>query len=360
MLDILDKLAARHRELERLMADPEVSSSLDQLRELAREHKSLAPTMAAADRYRSVRTRLADAELIIKETADADMRELAEEEVTALKAERKSIEEELTTLLLPSDPNDSRNIVVEIRAGTGGDEAALFVSDLFRMYQRFADSRGWNFDVLSSNPTGVGGFKEIIFSIEGEDAYGIMKFESGVHRVQRVPATEASGRIHTSAASVAVLPEAEAVDLRIAENEVKVDVFRSSGPGGQSVNTTDSAVRLTHLPTGLVVTCQDEKSQLKNKTKAFKVLRARLLDMLQREQQEKTAVQRRSMVSTGDRSAKIRTYNFPQGRVTDHRIKLTLHKLDGVLAGELDELITALRSHDTAERLAAQATSVSG
>lgn len=360
MLDILDKIAARHRELERLMADPAVVSSPDRLRDLAREHKSLAPTMEAAERYLSVRTRLEDAEGILKESADADMRELAQEEVSELTAEQKSLEDELTILLLPSDPNDSRNIVVEIRAGTGGDEAALFASDLFRMYQRFADNRGWKVDVLSSNPTGAGGFKEIIFSIEGEDAYGVMKFESGVHRVQRVPATEASGRIHTSAASVAVLPEAADVDLNIAENDVKVDVFRSSGPGGQSVNTTDSAVRLTYLPTGLVVTCQDEKSQLKNKTKAFKVLRARLLDELQREQQEKTAEQRRGMVSTGDRSAKIRTYNFPQGRVTDHRIKLTLHKLDGVLAGELDELITALRSHDTEERLAAQATSVSG
>ena len=355
MLDILDKVDARFAELERLMSDPAVASDPRQMRDIAREHKGLAATMAASRRYRKIVTGIEDAQSLLKETDDVEMRELAASELAELTAERDTLKEELKVLLLPRDPNDSRNLVMEIRAGTGGDEAALFVADLFRMYQRHADEQNWKIDVLSSNPTGQGGFKEIIFAVDGEEAYGRLKFESGVHRVQRVPATEASGRIHTSAASVAVLPEAQEVDIQIAENELKIDVFRSSGPGGQSVNTTDSAVRITYLPTHLVVTCQDEKSQLKNKQKAMKVLRARILDQAQREQQEKMAAQRKSMVSTGDRSAKIRTYNFPQTRVTDHRIGLTLHKLDAILAGDLTELIQALRAHDTEERLVAQA-----
>jgi len=356
MLEILDRLEARFRELEEQMADPAVASDPRRLRDVAREHKSLEATIEVGKRYRSAMDRIEQARSIIHEGGDREMAELAEAEIEELEPQIEELERELKLLLVPRDPNDSRDIVVEIRAGTGGEEAALFAADLFRMYQRFADQQGWRVDVLSSNPTGVGGLKEIIFGVEGEDAYGKLKFESGVHRVQRVPATEASGRIHTSAASVAVLPEAEDVDIHIEERDLKIDVFRSSGPGGQSVNTTDSAVRITHLPTGLVVTCQDEKSQLKNKTKALKVLRARLLDMAQREQQEKMARERRSMVSTGDRSAKIRTYNFPQSRVTDHRIGLTLHKLDAVLGGGLDELIDALRNHEREELLSAHGT----
>jgi len=308
----------------------------------------------AARRYRKLLGRLDEARTVLAETDDREMREMATSEIESLEAEQSTLEEELKVMLLPKDPNDDRDIVVEIRAGTGGDEAALFAADLFRMYQRLADSHGWKHEVLSSSPTGQGGFKEVIFSVAGDGAYGTMKFESGVHRVQRVPATEASGRIHTSAASVAVLPEAEDVDVEVSDSDLKIDVYRSSGPGGQSVNTTDSAVRITHLPTGLVVTCQDEKSQLKNKQKALRVLRARLLDAAMREQQEKMAAQRKSMVSTGDRSAKIRTYNFPQGRVTDHRIGFTLHQLDRVLEGELDPLINALKEHDRETRLSAQ------
>jgi len=352
MLDILDKIEARFAELERLMSSQEVASNPGKMRDIAREHKSLEATIDSAKLYRSVLKSLEESSDLVAETDDAEMRELAESDIVELAAQKTALEETLKVQLLPKDPNDSRNIVIEIRAGTGGDEAALFAADLFRMYQRHADERHWKVDVLSSNPTGQGGFKEIIFAVEGENTYGELKFESGVHRVQRVPVTEASGRIHTSAASVAVLPEAEDVDIAIAENELKIDVYRSSGPGGQSVNTTDSAVRITHVPTGLVVTCQDEKSQLKNKQKAMKVLRARLLDNAQQEQQEKMAAQRRDMVSTGDRSAKIRTYNFPQGRVTDHRIGLTLHKLDAVLGGDLAELVGALREHDTEVRLA--------
>jgi peptide chain release factor 1 len=355
VLDILDRVEARYAELERLLGSPEVASNPRKLKDLSREHKSLGPTVASARRYRSILARLAEARSVLADPSDRELQELAASEIETLEAEHETLEAELKLLLLPKDPNDSRNIVVEIRAGTGGDEAALFAADLFRMYQRHADERGWKVEVLSSNPTGVGGFKEVIFSVEGEEAYGNLKYESGVHRVQRVPATEASGRIHTSAASVAVLPEAEDVDVEVADSDLKIDVYRSSGPGGQSVNTTDSAVRITHLPSGLVVTCQDEKSQLKNKQKAMRVLRARLLDQAVREQQEKMAAQRRSMVSTGDRSAKIRTYNFPQGRVTDHRIGLTLHQLDRVLEGDMAELIHALRDADREARLASQA-----
>jgi len=355
MLDILARVEARFRDLEAMMADPRVASDPRRIRDVARERKALEPVMHLSDRYRHILGRIADAELIIEDGSDRELSELAHAELEELRAREEQLAEELKFLLLPKDPNDSRDIVMEIRAGTGGEEAALFAADLFRMYQRYADEQRWRVDVLSSNPTGVGGFKEIIFAIEGDDCYGKLKFESGVHRVQRVPETEASGRIHTSAASVAVLPEAEDVDIHIEEKDLKIDVFRSSGPGGQSVNTTDSAVRVTHLPSGLVVSCQDEKSQLKNKTKALKVLRARLLDLAVREQQEKLALQRRSMVSTGDRSAKIRTYNFPQSRVTDHRIGLTLHRLDAILNGDLEELIESLRTHDREERLASQA-----
>jgi peptide chain release factor 1 len=283
---------------------------------------------------------------IQKSSDDRDLAELARQEAESLTADRARLEAELKGLLVPRDPADRKNTIVEIRAGTGGDEAALFASDLYRMYSRYAEGRRWKIDVLSSSPTGVGGYKEIIFAVEGKGSYGRFKYESGVHRVQRVPETEASGRIHTSAASVVVLPEAEDVQVEINPNDLKIDVYRSSGPGGQSVNTTDSAVRVTHIPTGLVVTCQDEKSQLKNKAKALKVLRARLLDRALSEQHNSRSAARRTMVGSGDRSAKIRTYNFPQNRVTDHRINLTLHKLDYVLEGDMDELIEAARFED--------------
>ncbi|HDS02075.1 MAG TPA: peptide chain release factor 1, partial [candidate division Zixibacteria bacterium] len=292
-----------------------------------------------------------DDEKVRREESDKELLEMIHAELEELRPRLEELEEQLKLLLVPRDPNDAKNTIMEIRAGTGGEEAALFAADLFRMYQRYIEENGWRLEVMTSNPTGVGGFKEIIFLVEGDGAYGNLKFESGVHRVQRVPETEASGRIHTSAASVAVLPEAEDVDIDIDPNDLRIDVYRSSGPGGQSVNTTDSAVRITHVPTGLVVSCQDEKSQLKNKNKAMKVLRARLLDKATAEQNAARASQRKAQVSTGDRSAKIRTYNFPQGRLTDHRIGLTLYKLDSIMEGELDDVIEALKLEDRAERL---------
>jgi peptide chain release factor 1 len=282
---------------------------------------------------------------------DADIRSLAKEEHASLTTERDVLEDELRLLLLPKDPNDDKNIILEIRAGTGGDEAALFANDLFRMYTRFAEDRGWKVEVLAVHPTGVGGFKEIIAMIQGKGAYSVLKYESGIHRVQRVPVTETQGRIHTSAVTVAVLAEAEEVDVEINPNDLRIDVYRSGGPGGQSVNTTDSAVRVTHLPTGLVVICQDEKSQLKNKNKALKVLRARLLDAKIQEQERKRAEDRKSQVGTGDRSGRIRTYNFPQSRVTDHRIGLTLYKLDSVMQGAIQDLIDGLTTHYQAQAL---------
>jgi peptide chain release factor 1 len=307
--------------------------------------------LAVGLKYREAVVAAEEAREIINSSDEEELIEMAREELTVAEAKIPELEREFRLKLLPRDPADDRAAIIEIRAGTGGEEAALFVGDLFRMYQRYADTCRWKIEILSSNATGLNGFKEIIFSLEGEDTYGRMKYESGVHRVQRVPLTEAQGRIHTSAVSVAVLPEAEEVDIEIKEADIKVDVYRSSGPGGQSVNTTDSAVRITHHPTGLVVTCQDEKSQLKNKNKAMKVLRARLYDQKVAEQQEKLAAERRSMISTGDRSAKIRTYNFPQSRVTDHRIGLTLYQLETVLNGEVDLLIEPLREHDQQERL---------
>jgi peptide chain release factor 1 len=283
--------------------------------------------------------------------ADAEIRSLAKDELAALSAEQESLQEALRLLLLPKDPNDDKNIIIEIRAGTGGDEAALFVGDLFRMYSRYAEDRSWKVEVLSHQPTGVGGLKEVIAMIHGKGAYSVLKYESGIHRVQRVPVTETQGRIHTSAVTVAVLPEAEEVDVDINPNDLRIDVYRSGGPGGQSVNTTDSAVRVTHLPSGLVVICQDEKSQLKNKNKALKVLRSRLFDMKIQEQEQKRAEERKSQVGTGDRSGRIRTYNFPQSRVTDHRIGLTLYKLEGVLQGGIQDLIDGLTTHYQAQAL---------
>jgi peptide chain release factor 1 len=316
-------------------------------------HAELSPTVEEYQRLKKVSKEMEEARALLQETIDLEMQSLVEAELEALGAKRGALEASLQTLLLPKDPTDERNIVLEIRAGAGGEEAALFGAELLRMYTRYAEARGWKIDMISSNVTGIGGVKEAIVAVEGRGAYSRLKYESGVHRVQRVPATEASGRIHTSTVTVAVLPEAQEVDIQVNPNDLRIDVYRSTGPGGQSVNTTDSAVRITHLPTGLVVTCQDEKSQLKNKTKAMKVLRARLYDIELRKQKEAIDRDRRNQVGTGERAEKIRTYNFPQNRVSDHRIGLTLHNLSAVLEGNLGDLIDALASHDQAERLKA-------
>ena len=351
MLEIVDKLEKKLRTLDEKLTDPAVLGDQKKLIEIGRERRVLEDMLQTGRLYGEVRRAVDGAREIMRDGSDPELVAMAREELESNEERLAELEREFRLKLLPRDPDDGKPAMVEIRAGTGGDEAGLFAGDLFRMYQRFADITGWKLEVMSSHAAPSGGFKEIIFSISGDDAYGVMKFESGVHRVQRVPATEAQGRIHTSAVSVAVFPEAEEVDLQIKESEIKVDVYRSSGPGGQSVNTTDSAVRITHLPTGLVVTCQDEKSQLKNRNKALKVLRARLYDQKVAEQQARITAERRSMVSTGDRSAKIRTYNFPQGRVTDHRIGLTLYRLEDVINGQVDLLLDELRRHDQEERL---------
>ena len=352
MWDALRKVEERHAELNRLLADPDVTRDPRRLRDLARERAALDQTMAALADYRRVEATVRDDEAALA-AGDAELADLARAELPELKARLATLEAGLKKLLLPRDPDDDKNVIVEIRAGTGGDEASLFAADLYRMYSKYAERRGWKQEVLSSSPSGVGGFKEIIVQLSGDGVYRQMKFESGVHRVQRVPDTEASGRIHTSAATVAVLPEVEDVDVDVQEKDLRVDVYRAGGPGGQGVNTTDSAVRITHLPTGMVVTCQDERSQIKNRAKALKVLRARLYDARLQEQQAKYAAQRKSQVSTGDRSAKVRTYNFPQSRVTDHRINYTAHNLPAVIQGDLDALSEALLEADVAERLEA-------
>src|SRR5690348_16082789 len=341
MFERLAEIERRYEELERLVADPDVIANRREFAKLAKERSQLEETVAA---WRE-RRRLAgdvDEHRELAHGKDADLRELARAELPALEGRLEALDATLKQLLLPKDPNDERNTVLEIRAGTGGDEASLFAAELFRMYSRYAERRGWRIEILSSSPTGLGGFKEVIALVQGRGAFSRLKFEGGVHRVQRVPTTEAQGRIHTSAVTVAVLPEAEDVEIDIPEKDLRIDVYRSSGPGGQSVNTTDSAVRVTHLPTNIVVTCQDEKSQHKNKAKALKVLRARLLDRAREEQQAKIAANRKAMVGSGDRSEKIRTYNFPQSRVTDHRVNVTLHTLDRVLDGELDAIVDAL------------------
>ena len=356
MLDIVERLEEKLKDLDKALTDPENLSDHKKITELNRERQRLVTILESGRKYQSVRESLDEAREIVKANEDAELVEMANEEIAEFEGQIDELESQFKLKLLPRDPDDDKPAMVEVRAGTGGDEAGLFAGDIFRMYQRYADIKGWKLEIVSSSPNAVGGFKEIIFSLEGDNAYGQMKYESGVHRVQRVPSTETQGRIHTSAVTVAVLPEPEDVDIDIAEKDIRVDVYRSSGPGGQSVNTTDSAVRITHIPTGLVVTCQDEKSQHKNRAKAYKVLRARLYDMALAEQQEKLSAERRSMVKTGDRSAKIRTYNFPQGRVTDHRISLTLYKLEEILHGDVDAVVEPLARHDQEERLKLQAS----
>ena len=352
MFDRLRQIEERYQELSRLLADPQV---IGQPAEYARHAKAVSDLSQIVERftaYKAVLARISEARHILAEETDRELRELAQSELDELTARQAVLEEELRRLLTPRDPNDERNVFVEIRAGAGGDEAGLFAADLARMYVKYAERQGWKVETVERHPTGVGGFKEVILFLQGKGAWSRLKFERGVHRVQRVPVTESSGRIHTSTVTVAVLPEAEDVEVKVGEQDLRVDVYRSSGPGGQGVNTTDSAVRITHTPTGLVVTCQDERSQIKNRAKAMRVLKARLLEHAQEEQRAQIAADRRSQVGTGERSERIRTYNFPQARVSDHRIGLTLHKLPQVLEGELDELIDALVATDQAERMA--------
>jgi peptide chain release factor 1 len=352
MLDRLAEVEKRYAELEALLSDPQLLGNQKEYSKIAKERADLEEMVSCYREWRKLELEIQENRQLLEEKEEA-IRELAKEEIAVLRARKEGLEARLKYLLLPKDPNDSRNVILEIRAGTGGEEAALFAAGLFRMYSRYAESRGWRVEIMSSNPTGLGGFKEIIALIEGRGAFSRLKFEGGVHRVQRVPVTEGSGRIHTSAVTVAVLPEADEVEVVIDPKDIRVDVYRSSGPGGQSVNTTDSAVRITHIPTGLVVTCQDEKSQHKNRAKALKVLRARLLEKRQEEQRSEIAATRKLMVGSGDRSERIRTYNFPQGRVTDHRINFTLYKLDRVMEGELEELLDTLITHYQAEALQA-------
>ncbi|MBW2567919.1 MAG: peptide chain release factor 1 [Deltaproteobacteria bacterium] len=350
MFDKLKGVEERFVEVEKLLSDPAIVTDREVYQKYSREHADLSKIVYAFRVYKNVLKDLDDSMELLKD-ADPDIKELARDEVNALTIKMNDCEEKLKKLLVPKDPLDEKNVLIEIRAGTGGEEAGLFVSDLFKMYSKYAENRSWKVEVMSHHVTGIGGLKEIIAMVHGRGAYSRLKYESGTHRVQRVPVTETQGRIHTSAVTVAVLPEAEDVELHIDPSDIKVDVYRSSGPGGQSVNTTDSAVRITHLASGLVVTCQDEKSQLKNKNKAMKVLRARLLDNIIREQNEQRSEERKSQIGSGDRSGRIRTYNFAQGRVTDHRIGLTLYKLENILHGDIDEIIDGLATHYQAKSL---------
>lgn len=353
MLQKIEELERRYQELESLLSDPAVLGNQGEFRRLSKEHFDLSALVTAYREYKKIVTEIEDNRGLLNES-DPEMREMAEAELEVLENRRESLGEEIKFLLLPKDPNDDRSVVLEIRAGTGGDEAALFAGDLFRMYSRFAEANRWKVDVISASESDLGGFKEIIALVEGQGAYARLKYESGTHRVQRVPDTETQGRIHTSACTVAVMPEAEDIDIDINPSDLKIDVYRSSGAGGQHVNTTDSAVRITHLPTGIVVACQEERSQIKNRAKAMKVLKSRMLDIMVSEQNARMAADRKQQVGSGDRSERIRTYNFPQGRMTDHRIGLTLYRLDAIMAGDIGEIVDALRTHYQMEALKAQ------
>jgi len=352
MMERLQLVEDRYEQLNALLSDPEIISDVNKLREYSKEQSDLEKVVTTFRKYRTAASELEDARVMLEDDLDEEMKEMVQLEIEELSEQVDSLEEELKVLLLPKDPNDEKNVIVEIRAAAGGDEAALFAGDLFRMYTRYAENNRWQTEIIEATTTGIGGYKEIIFMISGNGAYSRLKYENGAHRVQRVPETESQGRVHTSTATVAVLPEAEEVDVEVRNEDIKIDTYRSSGSGGQHVNTTDSAVRITHLPTGIVVSCQDEKSQIRNREKAFKVLRARLYDKYQQEAQEEYDAERKSAVGTGDRSERIRTYNFPQSRVTDHRISLTIQKLEQILDGDLDEFIDALLAEEQAEQLA--------
>ncbi|WP_456324027.1 peptide chain release factor 1 [Desulfonauticus submarinus] len=355
MLAKLESLEQKFLELEKELSSPDIFQDQEKYKKISKAHSELQEIVSTYREYKKILNQIKENQELLKDK-DPEIKELAEEEIKELKLQQKKLEDKLKILLIPKDPLDEKNIILEIRAGTGGEEAALFAADLFRMYSRYAENKGWKVEIMDAHETGTGGFKEVIANISGKQVYSRLKFESGVHRVQRVPSTESQGRIHTSAVTVAILPEAEEIDIHIDPNELRIDVFRSSGPGGQSVNTTDSAVRITHIPTGLVVTCQDEKSQHKNKAKALKVLRARLLQIKQEKQKKELDENRRSQVGSGDRSERIRTYNFPQGRVTDHRINLTIYNLDAILEGELDQVIDPLIHHFQTEALKQEAS----
>ncbi len=354
MWDKLEQIDNRYREIDRQMADPEAASDPKKLQKLAQEKAAIDDVVSIYREYRAATRSLEETREMLRAEQDEEMSALVKQEVTELESKLEQLGEQLKQALVPKDPNDEKSIIMEVRAGAGGDEAGLFAADLFRMYTRYAQSRGWHVEIINANESGIGGFKEIIFEVTGKGAFSRLKYERGVHRVQRVPVTESSGRIHTSTATVAVLPEAEEVELDVSQDDLRIDIFHSGGAGGQNVNKVATAVRITHLPTGMVVVCQDERSQLRNKNKAMAVLRARLLDIEQRRQEAEVSTQRRSQVGTGDRSEKIRTYNFPQDRVSDHRINLNLHNLDRIMEGDLDQLIDALATDDQAKQLQEQ------